>query len=161
VGYSVTSRGGCSAVSAPVAIEEVNDPAKLRDLARPMARGDENAPITIVEFADFQCPYCAEYERSVAPQIDAEFIRTGRAKFLFSDFPLVSIHPNAFLAARARAVRRGSGQVLAVSRPALRDQGRWSSLTDPSSTFEGLRDQLGLDEDDYTRVCGATATPTR
>ena len=61
-------------------------------------RGDQNAPITIVEFADYQCPYCKQAEATVA-QVLKKY--AGRVNVAFRDFPLTSIHPYAEKASEA------------------------------------------------------------
>ena len=63
--------------------------------------GDKNAPVTIIEFSDFQCPFCARFRSQTFDQIKSEYIDTGKVKFVYRDFPLDSIHPNARPAAEA------------------------------------------------------------
>jgi len=63
--------------------------------------GSENAPITIVEFSDFQCPYCARFEQDTFPELKSRYIDTGLVKIVFRDFPLTSIHQYAQKAAEA------------------------------------------------------------
>jgi protein-disulfide isomerase len=48
--------------------------------------GDENASVVIIEFADFQCPFCGQYANDTAPQIDGQYIKTGKARFGFMNF---------------------------------------------------------------------------
>ncbi len=63
--------------------------------------GDKNAPVTIVEFSDYQCPFCARFWSQTLPSIKKEYIDTGKVKLVFRDFPLESIHPMALPAAIA------------------------------------------------------------
>ncbi len=63
--------------------------------------GDKNAPLTIVEFSDFQCPFCARFRQQTFDQIKKQYIDTGKVKFAFRDFPLTSIHPMAQKSAEA------------------------------------------------------------
>ena len=63
--------------------------------------GDKKAPVTIVEFSDFQCPYCARFRQQTFDQIKQEYIDTGKVRFVYRDFPLSSIHPMAQKAAEA------------------------------------------------------------
>jgi len=62
--------------------------------------GDKNAPVTIVEFSDFQCPFCRTFWSATLSQIKKEYIDTGKVKFIFRDFPL-SFHPAAEPSAEA------------------------------------------------------------
>ncbi len=64
-------------------------------------KGDKNAPVTVVEFSDFQCPFCSRFFRQTLPQLDKEYIKTGKIKLVYRDYPLVRIHPNACKAAEA------------------------------------------------------------
>lgn len=50
--------------------------------------GDLNAPVTIVEFSDYQCPYCGKFYRETLPNIKKEFIASGKVRFVYRDFPL-------------------------------------------------------------------------
>ncbi len=62
--------------------------------------GDSNAPLTLIEFSEFQCPYCARFHNQVFPQIKKEYIDTGKLRYVFRDFPL-SMHKTAQKAAEA------------------------------------------------------------
>jgi protein-disulfide isomerase len=62
--------------------------------------GDPNAPITIVEFSDFQCPFCARFFQQTESQLIDTYVKTGKAKFAYRHFPL-SFHQNAQKAAEA------------------------------------------------------------
>lgn len=57
--------------------------------------GDENAPITIVEFSDYECPFCKKYFDDTFPQIKAKYIDTGKVKLVFRDLPLSFHDPMA------------------------------------------------------------------
>lgn len=61
--------------------------------------GDEDAPVTIVEFSDYECPFCAEFYAQILPQIRDTYVKTGKVKLVYRDFPIESKHPNAIPAA--------------------------------------------------------------
>jgi protein-disulfide isomerase len=63
--------------------------------------GRATAPITIVEFSDYQCPYCAQFFRETLPLLVAEYVKTGQVRFVYRDFPISSLHPKAVKAAEA------------------------------------------------------------
>ena len=63
--------------------------------------GKPNARVTIVEFSDYQCPFCARYSNETFPQIEREYIETGRVRYVFRDFPIEAAHPQAFKAHEA------------------------------------------------------------
>ncbi len=68
------------------------------------------ARIAVVEFADFQCPYCGVYAREVYPRIVDRFVKTGQVVYVFRHFPLASIHPLAFRASEAAECAQDQGQ---------------------------------------------------
>jgi protein-disulfide isomerase len=63
--------------------------------------GSQDAPVTIVEFSDFECPFCGRFFKETYPRLKARYIDTGKVKIVFRHFPLVSIHPSASNAAIA------------------------------------------------------------
>lgn len=63
-------------------------------------KGDVKAPVTIVEFSDYECPFCARFYQQTFSQINEKYIKTGKVKFIYRDFPL-SFHPQAQKAAEA------------------------------------------------------------
>ena len=63
-------------------------------------KGNKNAPVTIVEFSDYECPFCAKFYSETLPQIQEKYIKTGKVKFVYKDLPL-SFHANAQKAAEA------------------------------------------------------------
>jgi protein-disulfide isomerase len=63
--------------------------------------GKPEAPFVIVEFLDYQCPFCAKYHRDTFPEIRQKYIDTGLARYVLQDLPLSTLHPYAQLAAEA------------------------------------------------------------
>lgn len=61
--------------------------------------GNSNAPITILEWGDYQCTFCYKFHQSTLDVINEEFVKTGKVKLIFKDFPLNG--PDSFLAAQA------------------------------------------------------------
>lgn len=57
--------------------------------------GSPDAPVTMVEFSDYQCPFCKRYVTMVFPAIKKNYIDTGKLKYIFSDFPIATLHPQA------------------------------------------------------------------
>lgn len=64
-------------------------------------KGDKNAKVTIVEFSDFQCPFCEKFYSETLPSLLKEYVDTGKVRLVYRDFPLSSIHPYAQKAAEA------------------------------------------------------------
>lgn len=73
----------------------------LLDLGSHPSRGEKTAQLTIVEFSDYECPFCGRHVKETWPQLQKDYIDTGKAKIVFVDFPLESIHKNALKAAEA------------------------------------------------------------
>ena len=63
-------------------------------------KGDRNAPVTIVEFTDYECPFCGRYFTQTYPQINEKYVETGIVKMVVRDFPL-GFHPLAQKAGEA------------------------------------------------------------
>jgi protein-disulfide isomerase len=85
------------------------DPDRVHSIPvdRSPFRGPADAPVTIVEFSDYQCPFCARMEPLIM-QVLAEY--DGKARFVYKHLPLVSIHPQALPAARAAAAAQQQGK---------------------------------------------------
>ena len=63
--------------------------------------GRADAPVTLVEFSDFQCPFCGRFFATTLPALKQDYIDTGKLRYVFRDFPLDQLHPNARTAAVA------------------------------------------------------------
>jgi protein-disulfide isomerase len=72
--------------------------------------GSADAPLTMVEFTDLQCPFCREYHMTVFQQIKHEYIDSGKLRYFTRDFPLESLHPLAIDAVRATYCARAQGK---------------------------------------------------
>lgn len=149
VGYSVGTDAMGTTVSEPVAVEGVEDMERLVELARGVTKGEESAPVTIVEFGDFQCPACGQFARSVKPQIELTYVDQGRAKFVFYDYPLVGMHPNAFIGARAARCAEDQERFWEYHDALFQNQSRWSTEADPAGTLVEYAETAGLDADAF------------
>jgi protein-disulfide isomerase len=78
--------------------QEHSQPPNALDIHGESFRGDNNASVAIVEYADFECPYCGQFARQVYPQISDKYIMSGKVKYFYRDLPF---HPHAMSAARA------------------------------------------------------------
>ncbi len=144
VGFNVGNSVLSSAATAPIELDLTDDEA-LVALAQGVTLGDEDAPVTVVEFGDYQCPGCGAFALSVKPQLEGTMVASGEVKFVFYDFPLISIHPNAFLAARAARCSDEQGGYWEYHETLFRNQARWAAATMPSSAFEDYAEEVGMD----------------
>jgi protein-disulfide isomerase len=77
-------------------------PAKIKmNLQGAQMLGSKDAPITMVEFTDYQCPFCQAFHTQTFGELKKNFIDTGKVRFYSRDLPLDSMHPNAMRAAEA------------------------------------------------------------
>jgi protein-disulfide isomerase len=65
------------------------------------SKGEQNAKVTLIEFTDYQCPFCSRHFRDTMPQLDNDYVKTGKIRYVLRELPLESIHPLAFKAAEA------------------------------------------------------------
>jgi protein-disulfide isomerase len=119
---------GPTATVGPVEVSADDDPAI----------GPEDAPVTIIEFADFQCPYCEAFNTQTLPQILSNY--GDRVRFVFRDFPLTSIHAYALKAAEAAECADDQGAYWKYHDLLFQNQ---SALDDAS--LKGYAASLGLD----------------
>lgn len=185
-GASLFQKADDTAVDSNVAAEPTVDPASLQTVSVNVdddaVLGDPNAPVTIVEFSDFQCPYCEHFYTQTFAQLKADYIDTGIVKLVYRDFPL-PIHADASLAAQAAECVRAQGAMAkdegyyAMHDLLFENQSAWANNADAKSVIEGLaKDNLNVDisacldseemkaevEADYTagRGYGVSGTPT-
>ena len=73
------------------------------------ALGNKKAPVTVIEFSDFECPFCRSFWRDTLSLIKSTYIDTGKVRFVYRDFPL-SFHPGAQVAAEAAECAEDQGK---------------------------------------------------
>lgn len=74
--------------------------AKVRLAGNPTL-GKSDAPLTLIEFSDYQCPFCKKFFQATLPTLKTEYIETGKVRYVYRDFPIDRIHPHARKAAEA------------------------------------------------------------
>lgn len=107
--------------------------------------GDADAPVVIVEFTDFQCPFCSRHFLETYPQIKAEYVDTGKVRYVFMDFPLSSIHPQAQLASEAARCAGDQDAYVEMHDILFARQDAWNGRDDAGAVFSGFAGELGLD----------------
>ena len=113
-----------------------------------LALGDPNAPVVIVEFTDYQCPFCARHFRQTWPTLKSQYIDSGRVYFVLKDFPLTSIHPQATKAAQAARCARqvgGDDAYWQMHDRLFMDQDSWANNADAVNIFKSYANKIGLD----------------
>jgi len=82
----------------PPAVEKVSGTVALGSVT---PKGDMAAPLTLIEFSDYQCPFCKRHAEQTVPQLIKDYVDSGKMRYVFRDFPLEQIHPHAPKAAEA------------------------------------------------------------
>ena len=109
-------------------------------------KGDPDAPVTVVEFSDFQCPFCSRFFTQTLPALQENYINTGKIKLVYRDFPLDSLHPNARPAHIAAECADEQGKFWEYHDVLFENQGQWSRLSsaDLSSQLNQYATSMGL-----------------
>jgi protein-disulfide isomerase len=110
-------------------------------------RGDPKAAVTIIEFADFECPGCGQFAALQGPDVKARIIDAGLANFRFYDFPLTSIHQNTMAAHLAASCAGDQGKFWEMHDLLFAGQMDWNTqaTTNPRKVFDSYAGQLALD----------------
>jgi protein-disulfide isomerase len=147
--YLLLSGRGAEGATEPV---EISTEMSELQKAVGVKLGPDGAPVTLVEFADFQCPACANFSMFVHPLIKERLIDKNIVQLVRYDFPIVSGHPHAFLAARAARCAQDQGRFWEFHDVVYADQRTWSISRDPSKLFVEYAGRVGLNEGQF-RSC--------
>ncbi len=109
---------------------------------REFVQGDPKAKVTVIEYASLTCPHCAHFAENDFPKLKAEYIDTGKIKFIFRDFPLDGIATAGALLARCAPADRGKILIEVM----FKNQTEW--LRSDRPPIERLRD--------YSKLAGMT-----
>jgi len=109
-------------------------------------KGNPDAPVTVVEYSDFQCPFCSRFFQQTLPLIEENYIDTGKIKFVYKDLPLDSLHPNARTTHIASECADEQGKFWEYHDVLFEKQSEWQRLssTDLSTTLTSYASDLGL-----------------
>ena len=110
--------------------------------------GSDAAPVTIVEYADFECPACGKFAVLNEPDVRARLVSTGRVRWIFRDFPLQN-HPNSMPAHLAAACAGDQGKFFEMHDQLYFNQGRWALEKRPQKEFRAYARAIGLDLGGY------------
>jgi protein-disulfide isomerase len=116
--------------------------------------GSDSAPVTIIEYADFECPACGKFAVLTEPDIRTRLVSTGRVRWIFRDFPLES-HPNSMPAHLAAACASEQGKFFEMHDQLYFNQGRWALERRPQREFRAYAKAIGLDLGRYDECVGS------
>lgn len=106
--------------------------------------GSSGATVAVVEFSDYQCPYCRDFHERIYPRLKKEFVETGAVQFVHKDLPLKSIHPQAMSAALAASCAGLQKRFWPMHEALYASHGKLSPTLYPQ-----LARGLGLDESKF------------
>lgn len=113
-----------------------------------VARGPEDAPVTVMEFVDFTCSHCATFASLPGPALQRDYVQTGRARMLIYDFPL-SQQGNSVPAALAARCAGDQGRYGAMESELFSNQTAWARDQSPEDRFADYAQEIGLDMDQF------------
>jgi len=172
---SSTARADTAKVAAGVAVPSDSDGVKA-DLAR--IQGSPNAPVWVIEVSDFQCPFCKQWHDQTYQQLRDEFVRTGKVRLAYVNFPLAQ-HIHALPAAESAMCAGAQGKFWEMHDALFTSQDKWEALASPIAYFDSLARTTGVDvarwrqcvqsgkmkpwiqaDHDRAQAAGAASTPT-
>lgn len=138
------------------------------------ALGPADQVVTLIEFADYECPFCIRHFTQTMPQLEAQYIQTGRIRYVFKDFPIDQLHPGAIRAHQAARCAAEQGKFWEMhtrmfSQPGSHDDGTIEAKAAEAGVgVPALRDCLASDRTtaavrqnvQLAQQLGATGTPS-
>jgi protein-disulfide isomerase len=118
--------------------------------------GSPDAPVTMIEYSEYLCPYCRRFVLETLPLIEERYIDTGQVKLVFRDFP---VHGQGAIAMAMVAECAGDqGKFWEMHKVLFQRVDEWSASEELLATLQGYADELGLDQEAFTS-CLEQGTP--
>ncbi len=127
-------------------------PAQPVSLDGAAIAGSSDARVVVIEYSDFQCPYCGRFARDLRPALEDRFVRGGQVRWAFRHLPIERIHPFAFNAAEAAECSRRQGQFSPMHDSLFQNQ----QVLDKASLFDRAQ-TIGLDMTRFSACMAAEA----
>ncbi len=102
--------------------------------------GEKTAPVTLIEFSDYQCPYCKRNATTVMPELQKTYIDTGKLRFVMREMPIPNLHPRAEAAAVAVLCAGDQGNYWGMHDALFNDQ-----KANKDEDFKAMANSIGLD----------------
>jgi protein-disulfide isomerase len=122
-------------------------PINAQTAAAPLetrSKGSPNAPVTVYEMSDFQCPYCRQFALETFPQLERDYIASGKVRWVFINFPLTSVHRHASAAAELALCAGKQRGFWRIHDLLFLHQATWAPLKEAGPFFISLADSAGL-----------------
>jgi len=123
--------------------------------SRDISEGNSKAKVTLIEYADFQCPACAAYH-PIVDQLLKDY--QGKIFYAYRMFPLEQAHPNALISAQAAYAAYKQGAFFAYDDLLFAKQNDWATLQNPRDTFVSYAQSLKLDVNRFTNDMSSQET---
>lgn len=134
--------GQTTKVEIPIDVTVDNDPSL----------GDEDAPVTIIEFSDFQCPYCKQFWAETFPLMKEKYITTGKVRFVVRDLPLKELgHAWSGKAAEAAECAHNQGKFWEMQDRIFADQNILNSLVHEVDALENAKMPITITENNQQK----------
>jgi protein-disulfide isomerase len=118
-------------------------------------KGSPTAPVVVVNFSDFGCPFCGSFARQTEPEIEQDYVQTGKVFFKYVPF-VMGMFPNGDEAAHAGECAAEQGGFWPMHDALYASQAEWKKARNPSPAFERYAKGIGLD---VSRFAGCYAIP--
>ena len=115
-------------------------------LVEQRTKGDPDAPLVIYEMSDFQCPACKAFVHDILPDLEQEYVATGKLQIVFVNLPLVQIHANAAAAHEFAMCAAQQDLFWPVHDLLFRYQAAWANTGEPVGFFMMIADSASLDK---------------
>lgn len=115
---------------------------------RSRSKGEQDAPIRIVEISDFECSFCARFYQESYRAIDSLYVQTGIARYLWISFPN-STHPRAWPAIEAAFCAGAAGRFWPMHDILFERREEWAESQDPNSLFLAYAEGIGVDRESF------------
>lgn len=130
-------------IALTFAVVAMSFSAKADAVYQEQVIGSADAPVTLVEYASYTCPHCADFHTEILPQIKKDFVDTGKVKVIFRDFPFERIGATAAMLSRCVDPGRYAGFTDLL----MKQQKNWASSPNPMGALFKLAKLAGLSQE--------------
>ncbi len=132
------TEGEGSLLAAPSSLQ-----LDVQKIMKDRVLGKADAPVTIIEYASYTCPHCAHYANDISPEVKKQLVDTGKAKFIFREFPIDAIALQASMMARCAP----EDKFFDLMEVIFKNQERWVTSEDPIKALTQYGNLAGMDDD--------------
>ena len=118
--------------------------ARTIELGQVAAKGEATAPVTLIEYSDYDCPFCKRHAETMMPALIKDYIDTGKVRFIMREYPIDHLHPRATAASQAVLCAGDQGNYWGMHDAMFADQ-----RANTDEDFQGMASDLGLDVDAF------------